>query len=346
MKKTFVTAIAIAAALVIAVAAAVALIQYQSPTKSASGNLAIMGTDPPIAAQGVSQAHAHYRSVQAHRAGSSMSSGWTQVSGSGTLDLMASGTAEVMAASQVDAATYDAFRFDVDSVTVVYQGQAYNSTIASSTITATLQSAVKVSSNASATALVDLRTVIQNTATASSPQFVFSATAAATSFPAQPSTTLSLRVGATVDLTAQPWFSSFESQTTANVDVVSAVLSGTSLTLDFQNTGGASGQVQEIIISPVSATTSLSLSLPASFNGSAVFAVSGSGTVQQVSSLQASILSSSGATIASNASSTLSYSGNIAMSTGLLGSGIVQGQQYLITCVGANTYTSTTVVAS
>ena len=124
MKKTYVAAIATFAALVIVLAAAVALLQYQ-PIQSGSGNLAVMGLDPPMAAEGVSQATMHYTSVQAHQAGPAMGSGWVQVSGSGTMNLMASGTAQVLAASKVNAAAYDAFRFDVNSVNVTYQGQAY-----------------------------------------------------------------------------------------------------------------------------------------------------------------------------------------------------------------------------
>ena len=343
MKKTFVTAIAIVAALVIVLAAAVALLQYQ-PSQEGSGILAVMGTDPPTTPDGVSAAHAHYNSVQAHKTGSDMSSGWTQVSGSGTLDLMASGSAQVMATSQVNAGAYDAFRFNVDAVDIVYQGQAYAATVASSTITATSQSKVQVNSTSSATALVDVRTFVQNTATASNPQFVFSATAVATSVPEQAS--LSLQIGATLDLASQAWFSSFETQTSANVNVVSAALASSSLTLNLKNSGEASGQVQEIIITPVSASSSLSGTLPTSYSNSAIFTVSGSGTLQQTSSLQASTLSTAGATVSSGATGSLSYSGNIAMDGTLTSSGIVSGEQYVVTCIGANTFASTTVVAS
>ena len=180
MEKTFVAAIAIVAAIGIVLAAAVVLIQYQSPSQSGAGKLAIMGTDPAVAASGVSDATIAYSSVYAHTAGSDMASGWTQVSGSGSMDLMASqGTVHTLAASQVSAASYDAFKFNVDSCKVVYQGQSYVTTVASTTITAESQSKVQVAANSSAAAVVDLRTFIENTATTSSPQFVFSATAGA-----------------------------------------------------------------------------------------------------------------------------------------------------------------------
>ena len=196
MKKTSVSAIAIAVAFVIVLATAFALMNFPSQSQSRSGTLAIMGTDPAVASSGVSDATVAYTSVYAHQAGSDMASGWTQVSGSGTMDLMASqGTAQTLAASQVKAATYDAFRFNVDSCKVVYQSRTYATTLASTTITAHSQSAVDVNASSKAAALVDLRTFIVNTANASSPQFVFSATAVATSVPPQTAASLSLQTG-------------------------------------------------------------------------------------------------------------------------------------------------------
>ena len=57
----------------------------------------------------------------------------------------------------------------------------------------------------------------------------------------------------------------------------------------------------------------------------------------------------SGANISSGSSASLNYNGNIALGSTLGGvqiSGILAGQEYIVTCIGANTYASTTVVAS
>ena len=349
MKKTVVTAIAVAAALVIVLAAAVALLQSPSPSQSETGKLAIMGTDPAVAASGVSDATISYSSVYAHTAGSDMASGWTRVSGSGSMDLMASqGTAQTLAYSQVGAATYDAFRFNVDSCKVVYQGQSYATTVASTTITAASQSKVQVNSSATAAAVVDLRTFIQNTGSSSSPQFVFSATAEATSVPPSTAATLSLQLGATANLSTQAWWNAFMAQTSSNLDV-QATLTGSSMVLSLQNSGGANAQVQEVVVTPVSAGALASASLPASFSGSAIFMVGSSGSVHQSSALQTTTLLNGGASVSSGSSATLNYNGNISLGTSIGGvqlSGVVAGQQYIVTCIGANTYASTTVVAS
>ncbi len=343
MKKTYVAAIAILAAFVIVLAAAVALFQY-TPSTAGSGKLAIMGTDPAVAASGVSDATISYSSVMAHAAGSDMASGWTQVSGSGTMDLMASqGTATTLANSQVNAATYDAFRFNVDSCRVVYQGQTYTATVASSTLTAQSQSKVVVNSNSSAAAVVDLRTFVENTASTSSPQFVFTATAVATSVPSQ--TLLSLNLGATAGLSAQAWWTTFMAQTSTNVNV-DATLSSSAMVLNLRNSGSANAEVQEVIVTPVSASAFATASLPSTLSGSAVFTVSGSGSVQQASSLEASALLNGGAAVASGSANTLNFNGSIAVSGGGQATVIIPGQQYIVTCIGANTYASTTVVAT
>ncbi len=344
MKKTYVAAIAILAAFVIVLAAAVALLQYQ-PSQSGSGKLAVMGTDPPVTSDGVSDATVAYSSVYAHQSGYDMASGWTQVSGSGTLDLMASqGTAQTMATSQVSAASYDAFRFNVDSCRVVYQGQTYTATVASTSLTAKSQSQVRVNSSSSAAAVIDLRTFVVNTAGSSNPQFVFSASAMATAVPPRTEASLSLQAGSVLDLSGQAWWNTFVAQTSTNL-VVDASLTSGSMVLNMQDSGGSNAEVQEIIVTPVSATAYATGSLPSSLSGSAIFTVTSSGSLEQSTALQASSMLNGGATLASGASGTLTYNGAIAADSSISGS-IVSGGQYVITCIGSNTYASTTVVAS
>jgi Domain of unknown function (DUF4382) len=349
MKKTSIAAIAAIAALILVLAAAAALVQHPSPSQSGTGKLTIMGTDPAVAASGVTDAQVSYSSVMAHQSGSDMASGWTQVSGSGTMDLMTSqSNAQALATSQVNAASYDAFRFNVDSCKVTYQGLTYAATVASTTLTAESQSAVHVNSSSSAAAVVDMRTFIQNTADTSRPQFVFSATAVATSVPPQTATTLTLSAGAIVDLSGEAWWNSFVAQSSTHLGVV-ASLSGNSMILNFHNTGSANAQVQEVIVTPVSASAFATATLPASFNGSAVFTVNGSGSVQQSTSLQASALLNGGASVNSGSSTNVTYNGSISFNAIIAGvhvTGILTGQEYMITVIGANTYASTTVVAS
>ena len=347
MKKTSNAEIAIAAALVVTLAAMGAIL-YQ-PSLAVTGQLAIMGTDPAIAASGVSDSSVHYSSVSAHRAGSDMGSGWTQVSGTGTLDLMASGSAQTMASSQVAAGTYDAFRFNVDSCKVVYQGQEYAATVASPTITAESRSRVLVngSSTANAVALVDMRTFIMNTGNTSKPQFFFSASAVATSVPSGSFVSASLQIGTTASLSGS-WWTDFAAKSSTQVDMTAQV-SSRSMILSLHNSGSADAQVQEVVVTPASAWAYASASLPASYSGSAVFTVGGSGSLQSTTSVQSAAVLSGGAAVASGSSATLAYNGNISMDFGTGTAtiiGVVPGQQYIVTVIGTNTYASALVVAS
>ena len=346
MKKTTIAVIAVAALLVIAAVVAFAILQSPSPTNP--GQLAILGTDPAVTATGVTSASIHYSSVAAHTAGSDMASGWTQMSGSGTLQLTGSaGAAQTIAASQVSAGMYDAFRLNVDSAKVTYHGTEYATTVASTTITAQSQSRVTVTQSAKAAAVVDLRSFVVNTGSNTSPHFIFSASAKATAVPSSAVSSVSLTVGTALSVSSEAWWNTFVASTSTNVNVV-ATLSGSAMSLTMVNAGSANAQVQEVIVTPVSASATATGSLPASLTGSAVFTVNGTGSAQTTTSLQSAALLSAGATLASGGSTTINYSGNIQASFGLVGIqiGIVSGQQYIVTVIGENTYASAVVVAA
>ncbi|QQG47999.1 MAG: hypothetical protein HY247_04290 [archaeon] len=346
MKKTYVAAVAIAAVLVVAIGAAAVLLS-QSP--GGSGQLALMGTDPPITAYGVTDASIHYSSVMAHTAGSDMASGWTQVSGSGTMRLVgASGSAQTIAVSQVRAASYDAFRLRVDSAKVVFQGHEYIATVSSTTVTAHSQSRVVVADSSRAAAVVDLRTFIVNAGTSTSPQFIFAASAVATGIPSSALVSISIQLGSTASLSGQAWWSDFQASTSTSVSVFGTLRSN-SMVLTVQNSGNAKAQIQEVIVTPVSAATYTSTTLPSSITGSAVFTVNGSGSVQSTTSIQSTALLNAGANVTSGSMVTLNYNGAISLNFGagsVQVTGIVTGQQYLVTVIGANTYANVLVVAS
>jgi hypothetical protein len=259
---------------------------------------------------------------------------------------MASGTAQTLATSKVSASDYDAFRFNVDSAQVTYQGQQYIATVASTTVTAASTSRVHVNSTSQAVAVVDMRTFLINAGSASSPQFIFSATAVSTPAPASAFASVSLNIGATVTLGGS-WWTDFVAQSSNQVNL-GATMTINSLNLHVQNTGDANAQVQEVIVTPISASGSAGVSLPASLTGSAVFTADGTGSLQSTTSLQSAALLTSGTQVSSGASTSLNYSGNVQLNFGLgsLVSGVVQGQSYVVTVLGANTYASTVVVAS
>ncbi len=267
-----------------------------------------MATDPPVTSAGVTAAAVSYSSVEVHSDGAAAASGWTQVSGSGTMNLMSSsGVSQTIAAAQVQSGAYDQVRFHIDSCQVTYEGQEYVATVTSSNLTASMQSKAQVNASATAAAIVDMRTIVMNTGNSTKPQFIFSATAFATAVPPSEAASASLQVGATTNVEGKAWFSSFVSQTSTNVNLVASMTSG-SLVLAAQNTGSATANIKEVVVTPVSASTSANASLPSSLSGSAVFTVDSTGSLQSSTSLQAAALLNSGSTVGGSSAVTLTFS--------------------------------------
>jgi hypothetical protein len=319
--------------------------------QQSQGTLAMQLTDPPVAASGVSSAVVKYNGIAVHSASSPSTSGWVQMNATGTINLMSSANvSQTIASAKIQSGVYNQARINITSGTVTYNNKNYTAAIASGTITATMQQNTLVKASVPAEAIIDLRTFVINSGNSSSPQFIISATAQATTEPPSAVTSASLQVGAKASLHGQAWWGAFVDQTSTKVVVTSATLTSASLNLILKNPGNASADVQTVIITPVPASASAATSLPASLTGSAVFTLSSSGTLQESNTLQGvALLSSVGAQVSASSSTTLSYAGAISLGFGLSSiiqlTGIVSGQQYLITCMGANTYSSATVVA-
>ncbi len=326
----------------------------QSSTSSAlstnGGDFAVMATDPPVAASGVSSATVTYDGLAVHSAGSSSASGWTEIDASGTINLMSSvNISQTIASTQVQSGTYNMVAMNVTSGTVVYHGQTYTAAIASGDIQVNLNSNVQVNSSTSSAAIIDLRTFVINAGNTSNPQFVIAASAQATSVPSSDVTTASLQVGSTSSLQGQAWWATFQAQTSTKVSITSATLTAGSLSLQLGNSGNASGDVQTVVVTPVSAGATANTSLPATLSGSAVFTVSGSGSAQESNTLQGAILlNSTGTIIAAGSTTSVGFTGTVSLSFGpgaIQVSGVVPGQTYLITVMGTNTFANAVVVA-
>ncbi len=321
-----------------------------SQQRGSSGEFAMMATDPPVVASGVTAATTTYSSLAVHTAGSSNATGWVQLNATGSINLMSSeNVSQTIAAAQIQSGTYDMVRMGIQSASVTYNSQAYAAAVASSDITTKLQSDVQVSGNQSSAAVVDLRTFVMNTGSSSNPQFVFSACAKATTVPPSQVASASLQVGAQSQLQGS-WWVGFKDQTATNLTISAATLTSGSLSLQLKNTGNDSADIQTVVITPVSSGgATATASLPATMSGSAIFTVNSAGSLQASNSLQGAVLlSGNSSQLAARSSTTLDYSGSISLGFGVGGiqlTGVVSGQQYLVTVMGANTYGSVVVTA-
>jgi uncharacterized protein DUF4382 len=318
--------------------------------QGSTGDFAMMATDPPVVASGVTAASVTYSSIAVHSAGSGNASGWVQINDTGSINLMSSANvSQTIAAAKIQSGTYDMLRLGIQSASVTYHNQVYAATVASSSITARLQSDVQVSSAQSSAAIVDLRTFVINSANASTPQFVFSACARATTVPQGQVASSSLQVRAQTHLEGS-WWVAFKDQTSTNISISAATLTSGSLGLQMKNTGNDTANIQTVIITPVSSgSAKATVTLPASLSGSAIFTVDAAGSLQAFNSLQGAVLlGGNNSTLAAGSSTSLNYGGSISLGFGVIGiqlSGIVPGQQYLVTVIGPNTFGSIVVTA-
>lgn len=320
--------------------------------------MAVMASDPFSSGSNTKE-YEHYGNLAAHRTqegGQSTTSttqgpsnaGWVLLNASGTLELNTLVNAsQTIALANINAGAYDSVRLYVDSATVTYNGQNYTAQVGSGQITASLAGNADVSGSSTTVVVFDLRTVAINAGSSTSPQFVVTSSARAEVVPSGAVAAASLQVGVRTDLSTSAWFKTFVSGN-AHLQVTAAAISSNSLSVTVKDTGSESSNVKLVIVTPVSAMASAQVVIPDSLQGSAVFIVGASGSLQTSTSLLAQITSpGSGLPVSSSGSSTLTYSGTIQVGTGVQTLvGVQAGQSYLITVIGDNSVATSTVTAS
>ena len=316
-------------------------------TGSSQGSFSMLATDPPIYASGVSKIFVKYSGEDVHASGSAAASAWVGLNSSGTLELTSLvNTTQTIASSKIRSGTYDMARLDVTSAAVLYNGQNYTASVPSNQLTANINGKLQVNSSASGAAIIDLQTVVVNSGNSTQPQFLFSASARATAVPASDASA-AVTVGAKVSFTSKPWWGPFITQSTASLKISSANVTSNSLSLIVRNTGGSNTTLRMVTITPATLSSGVTM-LPPTLTGSATFFINQNGTLMASSqSSQQTLLQGPGVSLAAGSSTTLSYKGTIQLGkSGLLTvTGILQGQQYLITVISSDSAASMVVVA-
>jgi trimeric autotransporter adhesin len=311
------------------------------------GTFSMLATDPPITASGVSKVYLQFSGEDVHTATSAAASGWVGLNSSGTIELTSLvNTTQTIASGTIKSSAYDMARLDVTSATVLYNGKNYTANVPSDQLTANMDSQAQVNSSTASAAVIDLHTVVMNAGNTTQPQFLFSASAKATVVPSS-DLSVSLTIGAKTDFHTQPWWNSFILQSTASIQITSANVTSNSLSLIVKNSGGANTTLRLVTITPVSVAAGATI-LPPTLTGSATFLINQDGTLS--SSTQASlqsIVQGPGLNVAAGSSTTLAYTGTIQLGkSGLLTiTGLLQGQQYLVTVVSTDSAASLLVVA-
>ena len=155
--------------LVIIIAGAYLILQNQANLGS-NANLAVISlTDPPNVPNGTTSLMISYSAVQAHVVNAN-SSGWVNIQGSGSVDLLSLvNVSQIIANSGIAAnSTINMVRFKVNSANITINGVTSNVSVPSSMITANVSN----SGNGTSHVLVDLSPSIVAIYTNSSTVFV------------------------------------------------------------------------------------------------------------------------------------------------------------------------------
>jgi hypothetical protein len=317
-------------------------------TGGSQGTFSLLATDPPVTASGVGKIYLHYSGEDLHTAAAAAASGWVGLNSSGTIELTSLvNTSQTIASGKIKTGAYDMARLDVTSATVLYEGQNYTASLPNGQVNAKMNTQAQVNSSAPGAAVIDLHTVVMNAGNATEPQFLLSASAMATVVPSV-DVSPSVTIGAKADFHTEPWWNQFIIHSTASLQITSANLTSNSLSLAVKNSGGGANTTLRLVTITPSNVVSGAAILPPTLTGSATLLINQDGTLS--SSAQASLQSlvqGPGLDLAAGSSATLTYKGTIQLGkNGLLTiSGVLPGQQYLLTVVSTDSAASLLVTA-
>ena len=229
--------------LVIIIAGAYLIMQNQANLGS-NANLAVISlTDPPNVPNGTTSLMISYSAVQAHVVNAS-SSGWVNVQGSGSVDLLSLlNVSQVIANSGIAAnSTINMVRFKVNSANITINGVTSNVSVPSSMITANVSN----SGNSTSHVLVDLSPSIVTIYTNSSTVFVMVPSVKAVAFTGSQGY---VQIGARSQLTASEK-ADIKSQSNISITNEAVVSAGNSSTVSVtvKNNGNQSITIKHVMV--------------------------------------------------------------------------------------------------
>jgi hypothetical protein len=348
-----------------------------SSSSGQSGQVPIAMTDPAQVPAGTQALVVTYSSVQADETGPS-GSGWVSAAGSGSINLTSASSGSGQVIGHVSAATgaaISAVRLAVTSAYITVNGTTYNVTVPQQTLSAQVNGSTSVSSGSAV--IVDVSPTLAAVYSQNTTAFVMAPTTKAvvasnTGASAQAGSRFSLNSNVQASLTAA----------TPNIKITSASISASgnstvlSITVNDNSNGGV--VLNNVVVNgAVNATASSSAGANASVTGSingilggttgtaginasiiaalrvgfnlkafqqTTFVASGSSLVQVTGA--GSVSGSSGATVGSASSTTLSFNGETTYDSGVYHTTIVPGSSYTIVVTGQNGATASTVVTA
>lgn len=330
------------------------------------GTLSVLLTDPPHVPAGVTAVYVTYSNLEVHVSEAGNQSGWTKVSSSGSINLLATvNISETLASVKVPTGDYNALRLNISSAEVTFNGNNYTAFVVNAKVFIPIvKGGIEVTNSKPSATIIDISPLVLNIGSTTTPEFLIRTTAVGLPVPSSEVTEEVEHKGFTFSLAGKDWWEHVNQNATANLKVTAAALSPNSLNVSV--TGGSqSTSIRLVIVSPLVSTAGGESEdrMPSMLMGSAVFVVGSNGTLMPLRQFVASALSNgsekfgeirdafvnSGQNLTAGSSATYIYSGQINLGFSFEGSftrAVVSGQQYLITVIGTDALASQVVVAA
>jgi hypothetical protein len=159
---------------------------------------------------------------------------------------------QTIGSAKIPSGIYNVLRFNVSSANVTYNDANYTAFVSNSEITVPIVGGVKVNSSQLSAALIDIYPTIFNIGNSTNPEFVMSAVARAVQVPSNEILQeMGIeRKGHLWALEGRAWWKNFEEEYSININITDASLSSNFLSVTVQNMGNENIQVQEVVITP------------------------------------------------------------------------------------------------
>ncbi|MDE1870913.1 MAG: DUF4382 domain-containing protein [Candidatus Micrarchaeota archaeon] len=338
------------------------------PAASRSGNYSVpvMMTDPPQVPAGAQALVVTYSSVMAHTSGG-QNSGWVNVAGSGSVNLLAVvNSSQVIGNANISAnSTINLIRFEITSANITVNGTTYNVTLPNSNLTIAVTGKTKV--NSSTGVLVDFAPVVHAVYNDNSTAFVMAPAAKAT---VVTNVSAGIGVGARIGLSASSMADIEDAAPNITITNATITVNGnmTTVSVTVKDNSNSSVVLNNIFIrgqqnATVTQSANINASVMESINGelngnsmmmnessgmhadalgtlglniehfdSLGFVVMSNGTLEVPTGVES--LRSSGYTLAAGSSATLSFNGVVSYNSGEIQSTPETGSQQQITVIG------------
>lgn len=328
---------------------------------STKGTLSILITDPPHIPNGVTAVYVTYSRVGIHRAGSGDAQDWIEMNSLGTINLLNTlNVSQTVASSKIESGVYDKLLLGISSSAVTYDGKNYSAFIPSGVLVIPVVGGIKVNGSMINAAIINFEPTVVNVGSASNLEFVIRFVAQAFPVPSKDVNANIQQPGSRLNLTNRPWWKHYMQTYSANIQLSSARLSASSLSVTVTDRGNRNVTLKVLVIAPIEALPrSHGHSVPEVLSGASVFAIKSDGSLEPLNidgSLTSvkiramAIFGSAGYELSPTSSTTLSFNGVIslgfAIPAGALPQTLTPGKQYLMAVMGENAISSLVVTSS